>query len=282
MGKFEQHDIKFDLSITKNGSQVFQGQAKAPYLDLYRTDTLKIESSYEPVDIGKYEIEFNLAQEEQDDFPQDNIKIVDFLVTDSIYSRAGSIPDHNYSLNFEVYQRDDWDLHANLGHFMGSVFPIYAECEVDGIAVYITGGLADGQIEFRYTIWKDDYFTGDFIDPYLLMETERVVLDSSMFNQWIYLPIYKDGETEFLEPGFLYYAGVEYNNWHEDELIRKNYGLSIGATRTTPIKLEKPTSTKFLRYHKTIQIPLPTKPLLNTIWIVELKYLSKLTISPEN
>ena len=83
-------------------------------------------------------------------------------------------------------------------------------------------------------MWKDDYFTGEFIDPYLILATESVDLDSSMFNQWIYLPFEKDGETEFLEPGFLYYAGVEYNNWHEDEMVRKYKGLSIGATNRSP------------------------------------------------
>lgn len=235
MGEFVQNDVKFGLTITKDGAIVFQDEESRPDLDLYFADTLKIDGTYEPIDFGNYAIEYKLTQAEEDDFPEDNVKTIFFQVTDSVYSRAGDQPDYSFSYNNSRYERDDWDLNANLGHFMGSVFPIYENCEVEGISVYIMGGLADGLIDFRYTIWKNDYFTGEFTTPYLILATESVDLDSSMFNQWIYLPINKDGETEFLEPGYLYYTGVEYNNWHEDEMIRKHQGLSIGATSRSPV-----------------------------------------------
>lgn len=57
---------------------------------------------------------------------------------------------------------------------MGSVFPIYEDCEIDGLSAYIMGGLADGLIDFEYTLWKADYYriTGEIIDPIYLTQTE--------------------------------------------------------------------------------------------------------------
>jgi len=91
-------------------------------------------------------------------------------------------------------------------------------------------------IEFRYTVWLADHYhlTGEIIDPQRLLVTEILELDSSMFNTWVYMPFTKDGETEYIKGGSLLWTGVEYYNWHEDESVRREYGLSMGGTNQLP------------------------------------------------
>ena len=48
------------------------------------------------------------------------------------------------------------------------------------------------------------------------------------------MPYEKDGESEFIKAGTLLWTGVQYNNWHEDEAVRREKGLSMGATSNLP------------------------------------------------
>ncbi|MEA1876011.1 MAG: T9SS type A sorting domain-containing protein [Bacteroidota bacterium] len=235
MGEFDQSDIILDLTITKDDSIVFQAKETSPSLDIYWKDTLQIEGRFEPTEFGSYAIKYELSQTEKEDNPVDNEKTLFFHVTDSIYSRTVDEPKSAYSYGSSRYGRDEFFFHANIDHFIGSIFPIYGDCEIDGVSVYIMGGLADGLIDFRYVAFKEVRDEDDEItDRVLLLTSERVDLDSSMFNQWIYMPLDKDGESEFVKAGDVLYAGVQYSNYHEDEVVRRDKGLSIGSDRVLP------------------------------------------------
>jgi hypothetical protein len=54
------------------------------------------------------------------------------------------------------------------------------------------------------------------------------------------MELQKDGESEFLHPGDVVYAGIEIDNFNEDYLVRRNQGLEIGTDNS--IKLVNSSS----------------------------------------
>ena len=237
MGEFEQSDIILDLTINKDEEVVFQKLDHGINLGPAYKDTLLIdeEDVYVPIEKGNYEIRYNVSQDQVDDFPDDNERSLFFQVTDSVYCRTSFAPATPYSLGSARYGRDEYDLHANVDHFIGSVFPIYSDCEISGFSVYIMGGMADGLISFRQVLWREiDEDPGINEAPLRLLSSYAVDLDSSMFNKWIQLPLDKDGESEFVKAGEVLWAGLETSDYHADENIRKKHGLAIGSNRSYP------------------------------------------------
>ena len=55
-----------------------------------------------------------------------------------------------------------------------------------------------------------------------------------MFNKWIYIPFTKDGESEFVKAGSRIWAGLEYSNWHANDTVRRDKGISLGVSRQSP------------------------------------------------
>jgi len=234
MGANESTNVVFDVTITKNNVPVFKESRIIESIYPGYIDSASLSGSFEPKEKGLYEIIYGWKQEQEDDFEADNRKKVLFQVSDSVYNRAGNQPEYSYSYATLNYGRDEWSLEANVNHFMGSLFPIYKDCEIDGISAYIMGGLADGLIDFGYTVIDVDY-EDNIRKTNLLLRTDRLYLDSSMFNKWVYLPFAKDGETEFVSGGSLLFAGLEYSNWHNTEAVRRDKGISIGGNHQVPI-----------------------------------------------
>lgn len=234
-GEMDQNDYGLEVDISKNGTSVFNEVATSGWLSPLWIDTANLEGTYAPEEFGHYKISFNWGANEAEQTPEDNGKDIFFHVTDSVYSRADDTPELKWAYGYERYQDGFGEDFWNLDHFIGSIFPIYGDCEVDGISVYIMGGLADDSIDFRYTLWylppEDEDPEGEGALEWLT--TEPLFLDSSMFNTWVYLPFDKDGESEFLFAGDIVYAGIQYNNFHYSKWDRRNNNLAIGVDMTT-------------------------------------------------
>lgn len=232
MGANQATNLELEVTINHNDEVVYQGSKILPSLWQGFRDSLILEDKYEPKEQGLYTIHYKWTDENEEFYPDDNEKTFSVYVSDSIYNRAEDEPGFEWIKGSGQTRMDDWGFHANVDHFMGSVFPIYADCEIDGLSAYIMGGLADGLIDFEYTLWKADYFriTGEFWIPVYLTKTERLVLDSSMFNTWVYMPFEKDGETELMEEGSVVWAGITYSNYHPEEADRRDKNISIGAS----------------------------------------------------
>ncbi|MEA1877227.1 MAG: T9SS type A sorting domain-containing protein, partial [Bacteroidota bacterium] len=234
MGKNLQTDIKLTLNAVKNGQIEYTDEKSVSFLDTEWEETVLLDGKFIPNrEFGKYEITFNWTQAEEESYPDDNLKTLSFLITDSVYSRADDTADYPFSYR---YAEDEPGLNAIVDHFIGSKFPIYGDCEIDGVSVFLMGGLADGLIHFRYVAFVEvrDDETEEIIDRKLLLTSELVDLDSSMFNQWIYLPFDKDGESEFVSSKTVLYAGIQYSDYHPDKMTRRNQGLTIGADNSSP------------------------------------------------
>lgn len=234
-GEKDQNNYSFEVDISKNGASVFNEVVSSGWLDPLFLDTANLEGAYSPEDFGHYKISYAWTADEEEQTPEDNTAEVFFHVTDSVYSRADDTPELKWAYGYENYMDGFGEEFWNLDHFVGSIFPIYGDCEVDGVSVYIMGGLADDSIDFRYTLWYLPPTEEDPEDEGALewLTTEPVVLDSSMFNTWYYLPFEKDGESEFFFAGDIVYAGIQYNNFHYSKWDRRNNNLAMGVDMTT-------------------------------------------------
>jgi hypothetical protein len=240
-GEYDQEDVYLDLNISKNNQVIWNQQADVnSWLPVLETDTVTIPDKFMPDEYGHYKVSYDFKQKGTDNTPVNNHGEFFFHVSDSVYSRSDDTPDLAWAYLLERYGAQD--VTSINDYFTGSVFPIYADCEISSISAYIMGGLADGQIDYQLQIWKDPQGTGDE-QPYKLLVSELRTLDSADFNKWITLPIEKDGETEFLQAGDLVYAGISQWDYHEDYMVRRSKSLKIGTDKS--VKQVGPTAIGF-------------------------------------
>jgi hypothetical protein len=202
-GENDQEEVYLDLDITKNGTSVFHRMSPEKDLSVLVVDTIEIADKYSPADYGHYKLAMELKSKSADENPTDNKREVFFNVTDSIYSRADDTNDLAWSFTKERY---DINAVANIGYFTGTIFPIYQDCEVSSISVFIAGGKADELISYRYSLYYVPVNEAD-PTPFEILSTETVQLDSADFNTWVTMTFDKDGETEFLKKGDLVMQG---------------------------------------------------------------------------
>ncbi len=238
-GEYDQEEVYLDLDITKNGNSVFQRLSPKKDLSVLVVDTIDIADKYSPADYGHYKLAMELKSKFTDENPADNKREVFFNVTDSIYSRADDTNDFPWSFTKERY---DINAVANIGFFTGSIFPIYNDCEVSSISVFVAGGKADELINYRFSLYFVPIGTDD-PTPFELLSTETIQLDSADFNTWVTLTFDKDGESEFLKKGDLVYAGVTFDNLNPEYMVRRNKGLEIGTDNS--VKLVESTAMGF-------------------------------------
>lgn len=241
-GEKDQDNVTFTVDIKKNHETVYTASASKSWLSPLLTDTLNLEGGYTPTEFGHYSLDFTFTQDQEEQNGADNGKHLFFNVTDSVYSRADDSAELSWAYGFEHYGEETGEEGWNINHFVGMIFPIYGDCEVNSVSCFITGGLADGNIEFWYTLW---FLPPEEEDPdgegaIEWMTTEILTLDSTQFNTWITLPFEKDGETEFLLAGDIVYAGISYNNYNDDPLVRRAKNLAIGHDAS--IKVNDPVA----------------------------------------
>ncbi|MFH0761963.1 MAG: T9SS type A sorting domain-containing protein [Bacteroidota bacterium] len=227
----DQEDTYLDLDITKNGTSVFHKTTTPADIWILETDTVDIPDKYSPADFGHYKINWEFKAAAADDFPVDNSRESFFNVTDSVYSRSDNTSELSWSMSKEAYTTTATE---NLNHYFGSIFPIFGDCEVNSISVFITGGKADQFTNYRFSLYKVP-LTEEDQTPYELLVTEMIPLDSAVFNTWVTMPLEKDGESEFLKKGDLVYAGLTFDNTNADHLIRRNQGLAIGTDNSVKL-----------------------------------------------
>jgi len=230
-GELDQNETYLSVDIMKNNASVFNatGVTTDPWLSPLLTDTVTIETAYTPTEFGHYKISFDAGQDETEQTPENDMNEAFFNITDSVYSRAGDVATESFVWGLDAYGTEG---EPNEQHFVGCIFPIYGNTEVDAVSVYVTGGLADGEIEFRSALFLLPDPEEEDQTPIPWITSESVVLDSSMFNTWVTLPVEKDGESEFLMEGDVVYAGVEYWNWHTENIPYKRYqNFAIGANK---------------------------------------------------
>ncbi len=240
-GEEDQWGTYLDLDISKNSQSVWNRTTAPDMMPSLYMDTMRVGDAYTPTEYGHYKITYDFKQEETEQSPENDVVDVFFNVTDSVYSRTDDTSEESYVYGFEAYGEEGV---PNEQHFVGSQLPIYGDCEVDGVSVYVAGGCADGEIEFRGALYfvLPEEEDPDGVGAVEWLSSEIVVLDSSMHDTWVYFEFEKDGESEFLMAGDNIYVGVEYWNWHTEVVPYKRYenfkiGSDVGVKLNDPVSI---------------------------------------------
>lgn len=237
-GEVDQWGTHLNVDISKNNQSIWNNSTEPMALDVLSIDTAIVVESFTPTEFGHYKITYDFASEETEQTPENDIAVAFFNITDSLYSRSDDTAEESFVWGLDAYGDEGL---PNEQHFVGSIFPIYGDTEIDAISAFVTGGLADGEIEFRMALYVLPPLEDEDQTPLEWLTSEVVVLDSAMFNTWVTLPLEKDGEYEFLLEGDICYAGVEYWNWHTENIPYKRYqNFAIGAD--TGIEVNDPVS----------------------------------------
>jgi len=228
-----------DLDVVKNSQSIWNKISESDYLPTLLLDTISIEEAFTPLEFGHYKITYDLKQEEDEQTPENDMAEVFFNVTDSVYSRCDDTSEEAFVWGFEAYEADGT---PDEQHFVGAIFPIYGDCEVNSVSVFVAGGMADEQIEFRTALYWIPPAEEEDQTPVEMLLSEIVTLDSSMHNTWVTLPFEKDGESEFFLAGDKIYAGAEYWNWHPELRPYRRYenykiGSDVGVKLNDPVSV---------------------------------------------
>ncbi len=233
-GEFDQYGVHLNVDVTKNSQSIWNQSTESDYLPVLLLDTAKIEESFAPAEFGHYKVTWDLRQEEDEQSPENDMGEAFFNVTDSLYSRGDATAEESFVWGLDAYGTEG---EPNEQHFVGNIYPIYGDVEIDAISAFVSGGLADENIEFRMALYWLPPADEEDQTPVEYLVSEIVTLDSSMHNTWVTLPLEKDGESEFLYAGDIFYAGVEYWNWHTINIPFKRYqNFAIGADRSVKVK----------------------------------------------
>ena len=240
-GEFDQYGVHLDVDISKNNQSIWNNTTDPEWLPTLLLDTATVAEPFTPTEFGHYKVTYDFKQEETEQSPENDQAVVYFNVTDSIYSRCDDTAEEVYVYGFEAYGDEGV---PNEQHFVGGIFPIYGDCEVNSVSVYVAGGMADGEIEFRTALYWVPPADEEDQEPVEWLFSEIVTLDSTMHGTWVTLPFEKDGESEFLYAGDLIYAGVEYWNWHTEVRPYKRYenfkiGSDMGVKLHDPVSIVK-------------------------------------------
>ena len=228
-GELNQTGVYLDIEVIKDQVSICHTETGIINLPVLNTDTIYEDEIFYPDDPGTYTINMTVFQDNQDDFPEDNIKTWQLQITDTIYSRSDNTSEFPFSTGKEWYNN------PTMGWIDWTKYPVRKICEVNSVSAYIQGG--DNAIDFRYVIYMFDpnAETGE-PDHVEIIVSDIIDLDSSMFNTWVTLPLNKDGRSEFLTAGNTYFAGIQYWFDTDDLMARRNRNLIIGNDRGIRIK----------------------------------------------
>ncbi len=221
-GSADQYDCTLNAEIWKNGTSVHTASSDAVEIWTLDRDTVYITDPYFPDEYGSYEFKLTATQEQEDGVPTNNDYSDWFHVTDSVYSMS--------DWDFETYSSTaSWG--NNDGDFLGIVYDVTQECEVNSMSVFIQqrpeNPTASTQVgySFQYFIF---YYDEDEENWFELISSEWWEVEEDMINTWVTLPMEKDGESEFLFPG-QYIAAIQVFHGGGDSPDNNLYRFTIGS-----------------------------------------------------
>lgn len=216
-GMMDQEDVALNTVVLLNGEEYFnQTSSKTTIWPLER-DTLNIAEPFRPEDYGDYRINFTAVSANSEEVPANNASSAYFTVNDTLYQRADFSAEAGISSGA-------WVGGGSAGDVMAVSYDVKALCEINSISAYLTRITdADGIPSIQFVLFK--YMAED--DDYAELLTSDIIdFDSTLQRTRITLPLGKDGESEFLQPGE-YLVGVR--SWGNDG----TEGLDIGWDLST-------------------------------------------------
>lgn len=221
-GTEDTYNTHLNAEIWKNGESVYNENSEMRDIWALDKDTFLVTTPYFPDTYGSYKLKITGVMDQTDAVPSNNVYEDWFHVTDSIYSVS--------DWDFETYSSTaSWG--NNDGDFLGVVYDLPVATEVNSMSVFIqqrpenpTASTQPGH-SFQYFIFyydaEDDFW-------YELISSEWTEVTEDMINSWVTLPLEKDGESEFLEPG-QYVAAIQGFHNGGDGPDNNVYRFTIGS-----------------------------------------------------
>lgn len=202
VGFNDQDGCRVNAEVFKNGISVYNQNSDARSIWAVDRDSFDVTTPFNPSGYGDYKMVLTAQQDQTDGRPENNVRSDTYYITDSVYS---------YS---------DWELEMNSstaswgnndGDMLGCVYDISKPCEVNSMTAFVMqrreNPRASTQIgyTFQYFIYEWNEEAANWIERLTAAFTE---VTAENLNTFITIPMDKDGESEFLEPG-QYIAAVQ-------------------------------------------------------------------------
>ena len=194
-GSEDSENSKVQLTILKNGTEVLNELSSGNTIWTLERDTQYIANPYLATDYGDYRFDFKAVFDDDDEVVTNNAASMYFTVNDTLAHRADFTTETSDNMG-------GWVNGGNAGDMQVVNYNLYAPAELNSITAYLASFEAAENPQFQFVMMKD--IDGVFET---LITSDVVEMDSSYMNSWVTLPVVKDGEAEFLEPG-LYTVGV--------------------------------------------------------------------------
>jgi hypothetical protein len=225
-GRDDQESCFLNAEIFKNGVSVYnQNSDRVADIWSLQRDTFAITTSSVPSGYGNYDIVMTAKQKAVDGLPGNNVYKDTYYVTDSVYSASDW----------------DWETYAstaghgnNDGDYMGIIYDIKKATEVNSISCMIMqrkdNPSASTKPGYSFQYWLFKWNLEDQVWNEVLYSA-NVEVTQAMLNTWVTVPMEKDGESEFIEPGS-YIAAIQ--QYHGGGLGPDNniYRFTIGSDKS--------------------------------------------------
>jgi len=225
-GNDDQEDCLLNAEIFKNGVSVYnENSSKVSDIWTLQRDTFDITKSSIPDGYGNYEMVLTAKQKANDGVPVNNVYRDTYYVTDSIFS----VSDWEYETYSSTAGHGNND-----GDYLGVIFDIKNPTELNSISSLIMQRKENPKAStqpgygFQYWVFKWDAEEGAWHE---VIYSSYAEITQEMLNTWVTLPLEKDGESEYVEPG-IYIAAIQ--GFHGGGLGPDNnvYRFTIGSDQS--------------------------------------------------
>lgn len=209
-GMADAEDSRLNVRILKNGSEVLNQNSENSTIWSLERDTLEVADGFLPDDYGDYQVILTAEADFAEETPEDITDVYNVTVNDSLYQRADMTAESNTSTRV-------WANGNSAGDILAVRYDIKTPVEVNSITVNIQSYVDSLFPSFQFLVLKYSEEEDDYVE---VISSDVVGMDSSYLG-WTTLPLTKDGESEFLEPGDYYAA---WRAWADGEVV----GMRIG------------------------------------------------------
>jgi len=214
-GMADQENAMTQMTILKNGEQVFQSVSPGATLWPLDRDTSTVADTWLGDDYGDYLFTFEAVSDNNEEHAINNSSSVRFTINDTLMHRADFSAESSSNSG-------GWVGGSNAGDMVGVGYDIFETTEVNAITAYISGVTVADDPTYQFVLLK--YIVeDDFYEEWILSDIYEA--DSTIRRTWQTHELEKDGETEFLEPGF-YVACVRF--WGDNGTDEGSNGMSVG------------------------------------------------------
>ena len=240
-GLNDQDGSKLNVEIFKNGTSVYNETSAARNIWSVERDTFSVTKPFNPDGYGDYTMVLTAKSDQADNQPENNSYSDTFYITDSIYS----ICDWTFEEHASTASWGNSD-----GDYMGIAYDIKKPCEINSISCVIMQRpkniVASTHVGYNFQYWLFKWDVAENAWAEVIM-SEYTTVTQEMLDTWVTLPVQKDGESEFLEPGF-YVAAIQ--TYHGAGIGAPNnvYRFTIGADQSHRFSYGK---TLYRRYNDT-------------------------------